>query len=71
MRSQDASGKRISLGVPIAATDAMTPTSASRRDRRLSRPTAFTSRDAWARMSTLERVLAADRDDPSFDYAAN
>ncbi len=26
---------------------------------------------AWSRMTTLERVLVADREDPSFDYAAN
>jgi hypothetical protein len=26
---------------------------------------------AWSDMSTLDRVLAADREDPSFDYAAH
>ena len=38
---------------------------------RRSRIDSYPRRETWSRMSPLERALAADRDDPSFDYAAN
>jgi hypothetical protein len=71
MRAHEGPRQRISLGALIALTDEMTSTPTPRRDWSMARATARTNGRAWARMSTLERALAADRDDPSFDYAAN
>jgi hypothetical protein len=49
----------------------MTAAAAMSRERRPARPRTALDRETWGRMSPLERGLAADRDDPSFDYAAN
>jgi hypothetical protein len=67
MRAQNGTSQRISMGALVLDSLYIGSPAAPRRDRRL-RPT---NRDAWSRMSVLERCLAADRDDPSFDYAAN
>jgi hypothetical protein len=35
------------------------------------RPTGGAAQQGWSRMVALEASMAADRDDPNFDYAAN
>jgi len=59
------------MGVLIAATREMTSAHAPRRDAQPAQMPAIEAGPSWARMSALERGLAADRDDPTFDYAAN
>jgi hypothetical protein len=59
------------MGVLVAVTRDLTSTPAAHRDARPARIPAIASGDAWATMSALERGLAADREDPGFDYAAN
>lgn len=67
MRAPEMTRQRISLGTLMARSVEIACTSTLRRDRSLP----LTHREAWSRMSALERALAADREDPSFDYAAN
>jgi hypothetical protein len=71
MRAREGSRQEISLGALIALTDEVTPTPAPRRDAWPGRVPLTAGRDVWARMTALERGLAADRDDPDYDYAAN
>jgi hypothetical protein len=65
------SAQLISLDALVALSDEVTATPAASRERHPARRRRTLERDTWARMSLLERSLAADRDDPSFDYAAN
>jgi hypothetical protein len=58
----------LTLGLLMAITHQMATLAPAPRDRR---PRALTTAEAWARMTPLERGLAADREDPNFDYAAN
>lgn len=67
----EGSRQLISLDALVALSDEMTAASATSRERRPARPRTALDREAWDRMSPLERGLAADRDEPSFDYAAN
>jgi hypothetical protein len=67
MRAQDRTRQRISLGDLMTGSVDVASVSTLRR----SRSDSYPRRETWSRMSPLERALAADRDDPSFDYAAN
>jgi hypothetical protein len=67
----EGSRQLISLDALVALSDEVTGTPATSRERPPARQRGTLEREAWDRMSPLERGLAADRDDPSFDYAAN
>lgn len=67
----EGSRQLISLDALVALSDEVTAPSATSRERRPVRPRTALDREAWDRMSPLERGLAADREDPGFDYAAN
>jgi hypothetical protein len=58
---------RIPVRLLVALSEEVTAVPASRRDR----PVPRIRPEPWSQMSRLERVLAADREDPDFDYAAN
>ncbi len=67
MRSHGRGKDRISLTALVALTDETAAVAAPLRERRV----ALTRPEAWSRMSVLERIVAAEREDPAFDYAAN
>jgi hypothetical protein len=67
MSSPDRTRDRVALRVLVATSDEIETAATPVRDRAILRR----DRLAWSRMSALERVLAAEREDPSFDYAAN
>jgi hypothetical protein len=67
MKRRDRAAERISLRLLIALSDEVTAVPPARRERY----GPCIGPETWRRMTPLERILAADREDPDFDYAAN
>jgi hypothetical protein len=67
MRSDDSGKGRMGSSAPTPQRDAITTGSRVMHGRR----PGHTHSRTWSETSMLERMLAADRDDPTFDYAAH
>jgi hypothetical protein len=67
MTPRERARDRVVLDVLVAISDEVQASAPPVRERPMFRD----DRRAWSRMSALERLLAAEREDPSFDYAAN
>jgi hypothetical protein len=67
MRSHERPKERPSLRALVALSDEFTAVASPLHDRRprLTRP------ETWSRTNVQERLMSSDRDDPTFDYAAN
>jgi hypothetical protein len=67
MRSHERESGRVALVERVASSGG----TASVRSSIPARRAVPARNELWTRATVIERMLAADRDDPSFDYAAH